>query len=330
MKIGGSGFISYCKENRKLFIGIFVLSLLLCLGIYYMNKLEKSSFIMSGDKILGIKGDAYGKKITLEVVADYKGIEVSRQVTLKEQVEGSAASLVDKEKESPEELEARDQALLNVELDHLVREINRGKRDSKEDYILPESYGEDVSLKWKMVGGGNTFLLPLLLAPMAMVFFYRGRQDQRKKRRETLEQEIIKEIPSFSNKLILLLGCGLVYEESLKRIAYSGSGALTRVLLDVIDKGERTNMDPTKLLGDYASEKRITDLKRVVSVIIDNRRRGTDLMGKLSLEGDLLWEKRKKAAEEVGRASESKMAIPLGLMLVSLLVITAGPALMQM
>ena len=328
MRRGKGSFFSYCAENRLILIVSLFISLTLCGIVFCMNRAEEKSFIMTGDKILGIKGEAYGKSVTLEVTASYGEKEISRQVTLVDEksAAGGMSGLREDHSEKGEDVEG----MLNVELDHLVRDLNREGKKESEDLILPNTYGDGINLKWNRVGSDKTFLMPLLLSPMVMVFLYRGRKDKNKKKIECFEQEIIKEIPSFSNKLILLLGSGLVYEESLKRIAFSGSGPLTRVLLDSIDKAERTNKDATLFLGDYASEKKITDLKRLVSVIMDNRRRGTDLIGKLSLEGDLLWEKRKKHAEEMGRASESKMAIPLGIMLVSLLVITAGPAMMQM
>lgn len=321
-------FVSYCIENRLILVVSLVISLTLCGIVFCMNMTEKESFIMTGEKVLGIKREAYGKSITLEVTASYGENEISRQVTLVDENNNSEHKT--KTSEVKAETDEDIERMLNVELDHLVRDLNREGKKYSRDFILPDTYGDGIKLKWNRVGSDKTFLIPLILSPMVMVFMYRGRKDRNKKKVESFEQEIVKEIPSFSNKLILLLGSGLVYEESLKRIAFSGSGPLNRVLLDSIDKAERTNKDATILLGDYASEKRITDLKRLVSVILDNRRRGTDLIGKLSLEGDLLWEKRKKHAEEMGRASESKMAIPLGIMLVSLLVITAGPAIMQM
>jgi len=44
----------------------------------------------------------------------------------------------------------------------------------------------------------------------------------------------------------------------------------------------------------------------------------------------LLWEQRKKLAEERGRAAETKMAFPLAILLLVLILITAAPAMLQM
>ena len=76
-------------------------------------------------------------------------------------------------------------------------------------------------------------------------------------------------------------------------------------------------------------EKRITELSRLISIILESRERGTDLREKLRAEGEMLWEKRKKQAEELGKKADTKLAIPLGMMLISLLLVTAAPALMQ-
>ena len=44
----------------------------------------------------------------------------------------------------------------------------------------------------------------------------------------------------------------------------------------------------------------------------------------------MLWDDRRKYAEEQGRLAETRLAAPMGLMLLVLVTIAAAPALMQM
>ena len=68
----------------------------------------------------------------------------------------------------------------------------------------------------------------------------------------------------------------------------------------------------------------------MINIITDNQFKGVDLSDKLESERDLLWEQRKKLAEERGRAAETKMAFPLAILLLVLILITAAPAMLQM
>lgn len=84
-----------------------------------------------------------------------------------------------------------------------------------------------------------------------------------------------------------------------------------------------------KIVGDYARDRKLAELSRLVSIVSESRDRGTDLREKLNVEGEILWEKRKRQAEEVGKLVDTKLALPLGMMLISLLMVTAAPALLQ-
>ena len=73
----------------------------------------------------------------------------------------------------------------------------------------------------------------------------------------------------------------------------------------------------------------VKELTRVAALLMENRDRGTDLWEKLAEHGDALWAERKRSVMEKIRLTESKMSFPLGMLLISLIIITAAPAMMQ-
>ncbi|MEG0662665.1 MAG: hypothetical protein RR472_05245, partial [Anaerovoracaceae bacterium] len=62
----------------------------------------------------------------------------------------------------------------------------------------------------------------------------------------------------------------------------------------------------------------------------DNIHKGADLSGKLQRESESLWFNRKKYAEEKGRLAETKLTLPLVILLLVLVMITIAPAMMEM
>ena len=79
----------------------------------------------------------------------------------------------------------------------------------------------------------------------------------------------------------------------------------------------------------FGRRSQVKELIRVSGIMMENMDKGNDLWDKLAEEGELLWQERKRLALEKMRVSESKMSFPLGLLLISLVLVTAGPALLQ-
>ena len=68
---------------------------------------------------------------------------------------------------------------------------------------------------------------------------------------------------------------------------------------------------------------------RFVSILEDNYKKGGELVEKLEAEGDNMREMRKKNVQQRIRLIDSKMTLPLMLMLMSLVIVSVTPALLQ-
>ncbi|MBP3816526.1 MAG: type II secretion system F family protein [Firmicutes bacterium] len=316
-------FIEFCKGKKLVLVIILLVALSSMIPLYISTKSMDEAFLLEGEKIVGVQGEAAEKGISISVEAISGEASVERDVVLKKASKGGEAT-VTKYELSPEDM-------METEISKLTRTINQSQGDV---LILPQQLGDDMTLSWKRNDNRMTWLLPMIFPPLILIFMYRGERDEIKQKDRREAEYIVSELPSFNNKLVLLLGSGLVYEESLRRIAASvvegESYVLPQKIKEVVKEAENTNKDATKILNEYARQKKISELKRVTTIIMDNQKMGTDLRSKLVLEGELLWDKRKKRAEELGKIAESKLTLPLGIMLISLLVVTAGPAMMQM
>lgn len=102
------------------------------------------------------------------------------------------------------------------------------------------------------------------------------------------------------------------------------------MILDIKKYSAETGISLIALMEQYGKKLGVREFSRMTGIIADNQYKGIDLTEKLESESDLLWNQRKKLAEERGRAAETKLAFPLAMLLMVLIVITAAPAVLQM
>ena len=318
----------YIISKKIILIPIVLLSILAAVFLYMAERNNNRAYIRSEEQVIAIDESLGEKTFNLTLSADAEDTSLKKKVILTIQDSSIEVSESSKKK-AKENLDK--EVLLEIEVSKMIRELNQRLSGDRGTIYLPGSIGDDIDLTWTKPEVNFNFLIPLLFPPFALLFMYRGEKDEIKKKQALEYEGILLALPSFNNKIVLLLGSGLVYEESIRRISNGNTrNTLTRVLKELMSEADKTNKDVTVLLKNYAGRNHITELKRITTIIIDNRQRGTNLVSKLSMEGELLWEKRKKRAEEKGRVAESKLTLPLGIMMISLLLITAGPALMQM
>ena len=84
------------------------------------------------------------------------------------------------------------------------------------------------------------------------------------------------------------------------------------------------------MINEFAVKHDVKELIRIASILTENEKRGSDVIDSLSRESRYLWDERKTVARESGKMIDTKMAYPLGLLLILLIVITMAPALLGM
>jgi hypothetical protein len=82
--------------------------------------------------------------------------------------------------------------------------------------------------------------------------------------------------------------------------------------------------------ASFAKRSEVRELMRLSNVLADNVSKGYDLAEKLRRESEVLWFARKKQSEENGRIAETKLTLPLMILLIVMILITIAPAMMEM
>jgi hypothetical protein len=268
------------------------------------------------NRVIGQAGDRFTLKarLTLENISEVAEISCAL---------GLSASEEDK---------AKDMAAV---LAGTVAELNASTEG--DSLLLPGSDAHGLRYNWRE-GVSDIHIPELAALAMFVVFLYRSRYNWIDKRVKEARKSVIKDFPEFIDKLLLMLNAGLVVSEALSRIAEDyerrADAGKQRHLYDELvairQRVENTNAPLSVELSMMAARSGVRELMRFASIVSDNIDKGSALAEKLKSEGELVWKLRKKDAEEAGRLAETKMIMPMTLTLLTLVMITMAPAMLDM
>lgn len=221
------------------------------------------------------------------------------------------------------------------DLKNIVDSINDDKTVKKVG--LPEKLDSGERIKWKVDNkdGGNTIAI-LVIVFFTAGFIYKNRNAAEKKREQENRENIIRQLPGFINRLVLLLNAGLVLNSAFEQAVEEGGyfendeDYFYKNMRQIYLSMKTANGSMNDGLRSFARQSGVQELMRVSNIINDNINKGTELIHKLRSEGELLWMGRKKRCEEMGRIAETKLTLPLIMFLIVLVVITIAPALLEL
>ena len=144
--------------------------------------------------------------------------------------------------------------------------------------------------------------------------------------------EIMLDFPDFLVRLTLLINAGMNVAKAWEKVSegMDRSRALGRelgmALLEI-----RSGKSESKTYEDFAKRCRIQEVTRVVSVLLQNIKKGNaELVSILRVHANECWEMRKNAAKKLGEEASSKMLLPMAIMLLSILLIVTTPAILAL
>ena len=157
-----------------------------------------------------------------------------------------------------------------------------------------------------------------------------------KKLIEKQKEEIVMGLPAFINQLLLLMDSGLILRDAFKKIAFEYAALpekdrdhFTEKVAEIAADADKTGMDVINGFYYFACGANVKELTKTANFLYENKNRGTELWESLSGLAEDLWDERKRLCMERIKKSELKMSFPLGIMLISLILMTSAPALMQ-
>lgn len=203
---------------------------------------------------------------------------------------------------------------------------------------LPAKLETGEKIHWEIEEASqNNSIMILIMMVVISVMIYRERFSALKKIEASNKESVSRQLPSFINRLVLLIEAGMVVNSAFeKAVEESNRNDIPKddyfyTNLKAIYTAMMTaNGSLIKGLKDFARRSGVQELMRVSNIIEDNVNKGTELTGKLRSESDMLWMERKKKCEELGRMAETKLTLPLMLFLIVLIVITVAPAMLEL
>lgn len=224
---------------------------------------------------------------------------------------------------------------LEESLDHLVKSLNTN--EDGEIFELPEQTDSGIKLNWQKQGAALYAAVPVALLLLGILAFrnrYAHLNDQIRKDTSSIRRDF----PEFLNKLLLLLGAGMVISSAISRIAEDyrcrkRPGEERYFYEELCRMEDRLQAAGTGLaveFADVAARSGQREVMRFSAILSDNIDKGTSLSDKLVRESEMLWALRKKSAEEAGRIAETKLTFPMALQLLVVILVTVTPAAMEM
>lgn len=177
----------------------------------------------------------------------------------------------------------------------------------------------------------------LLLAPTVFLMIYKSRYSVIDRQVKRNKESIVEDLPELIDKVILLLNTGMFIEAVIAKAAedycYEENNLRERKILyaclkDIIRKKDETNTSLIHEMSEFAVKSGVRELIRFSAIVENNFNKGSDLAEKLEGEGALLWLGKKKLVEEKAKMAETKLSLPLMLLLSALILITSAPILL--
>ena len=207
-------------------------------------------------------------------------------------------------------------------------------RDSA-SVTLPSELSDGIMLSWRQKRRSAAGAA-LVIGAAVFAFVYSGRYRRVDKRVKTYRQNVKNEFPAVIDKLILLLNSGLTVFGAMMRISddYERSEycSCSEMRAEAAEIGRRVRNMNSNMIDewkDLAARMESSDMLRFCTILADNMNTGSGLVEKLEAESRTLREMRRKEMRKKIHMTDSKMMLPMMIMLFSLILITVSPAIIS-
>ncbi|MGN0709388.1 MAG: hypothetical protein ACI4LM_04010 [Anaerovoracaceae bacterium] len=198
---------------------------------------------------------------------------------------------------------------------------------------LPEKNSDGVRFTWSAAGDRSWIAFAVMPLTLILAYYYSERKKIRDLR-ASHESSVIRMLPSFNDQLLLLLESGMIFSDAFTTIADGYSrrkkrGYFENEIIRITDLAMNENKSIAYEINEEAVRIGIREFSRLASTAADCQYRGVDICSKLDSESVLLWQERKNKAGTDGKLAETRLVIPLALLLLMLILITSAPAFVQ-
>lgn len=320
------------KMLRKMYL-ISLISALFLASFTIKSGMESGKYIVDSEgRVVGIERRSLSsyEEYPLKVIVKSQGNSSHRDVVI-------STKAVPKKSNGSEEKKSSTVKLQEQELE-LNQVLAEAEASEEQQIYLPDQLSDGSKLIWQKRTRGQSersVIIGIYILLMGMILYRKFVPG--KKRNNRNREDLLRGIPRFVNQLVMMLHAGVILSDSFDRIcqsyllvpeAFRSYFEMEMTKLYLSNQDHQTST--ATVLNDYAGMNNAKELLRISTILLENERRGSDVAESLSRESRFLWEERKIIAEEKGKAIDTKMAGPLGILLILLIVITMAPALLAM
>lgn len=172
------------------------------------------------------------------------------------------------------------------------------------------------------------FLFVLVVCVVILVFQHREWEKKIQRR----QQEIISEFPAFLTRISILSDSGIPLLRALEIICLSNTKKTAwKSELDHVFSEIQVGISLTQALENLARRVKLTEVTKFVSFVVQHQKKGNrELSSLLRLLAQECWESKKRLALKLGEEASAKLIFPMILILLSILLLVATPAILSM
>ena len=323
------------KRTKHLIVLFIILFLsLFMLQIFRINISKQGVNLDSEGNIISIKRPASGDAtlvLEAELISD-SGKELSDQgiklmiMPLQNATQKIASESVDTTVSKGDKTQH--------EIRKAVYQLNSDTTDLT--VTLPKQLSDGTRIYWLPKDTNNIWIMPFVVLVGGFAIYY-NRDAGLTKIERAARESVLRELPEFVNKLVLLLNAGLILSNAFhkivldyERVRGGDNNYFYDQLSQIMVRCSETNGSVQYEMRLFAVRTGVVEFMRLSNIIGDSMTKGSDLMTQLKMEVDSLWAVRRKQMEEKGKLAETKLTFPLVILLLVLLMITIAPAMMEM
>jgi tight adherence protein C len=323
-------------KRTMFFITAFVIIflLLIILQINRLNLANQWITLDSKGKITSIERPASGKApivLDAEIISDYGKNLTDQGIKLRISPLQTAAERNNTETKGS--IENREDTTQH-EIRKTIYQLNSDT--TLRTITLPNKLMDGTKIYWVPKKSYNEWIFLFILF-VGCYAIYKNRDAGLGIKEKEARESVLRELPEFVNKMVLLLNAGLILNSAFnkivsdyERIRGGENNYFYGQLIHIMAKCNETNGSIQSEIRNFAVRTGVVEFMRLSNIINDSVTKGSDLMTQLKMEGDSLWVARRKQMEEKGKLAETKLTFPLVLLLLVLLMITITPAMMEM
>lgn len=322
-------------KSRKLMSEIYAVTLvtaLMILALVIRGPEQSGKLIVDGSgNVTGIDRNSLqrSERYDLKLVIDDEKETIQREVTLMLQANADkgGGKMLSTDNAREAEIEA--------EVNSLISEIEYSK---KKKIRLPSKLHDGTAIRWtgtERKAGSAAFAIPVIYAALVVIMAIDAAKEDKTEAEE--RKAILRGLPRFCNQLYLMMNAGLILSDAFDTITASypngkedSFSSFERDLASLRDETCGHRVSTAHVINEYAVRHDVKEMIRISAILSENEKRGSDVIESLERESRYLWDERKTVARESGKAIDTKMSYPLGLLLIVLIVITIAPALLNM